>query len=283
MTQLTENAGRGRRSFLGESSLLQWEGVWIELFCSLRDGVPQRIIETRGTSGIYIKASLDEEKHYLALEDEMREQGGRETLFTMRPGSAPKIVRQPKIMESPDEMAKWQAKVQRVDADFQRIAMGDEPMTETAPAIPGEPHIWEALKRARTAAQVRRAYSRSKIWLISRIDFPGGGFQDWSWSPYPRALYRHAAEFCKAKLDSRYPVRDKRVSGDYRRIEYLGRVMAGLSLDKPISPSYSVERLRKIKHLDSCGCWRCVYEIAPRYPRSLVQFLSEGSFEIHQP
>src|SRR5262249_27220193 len=143
------------------------------------------------------------------------------------------------------------------------------------PATPNERDLWEALKRARTASQVRRIYARSKIWLVHRMDFPSGGYIDWSWSPFPKALYDHAADFCRAKLDPRYPARDKRESGDYRRIEYLARAMAGVSLLKPISRSYSVELLRKLKHLDICECWRCRYQIAPRFPRTLVQFLME--------
>jgi hypothetical protein len=90
-----------------------------------------------------------------------------------------------------------------------------------------------------------------------------------------KALYDHAAEFCRAKLDPRYPERDKRDSGDYRRSEYLARALAGLSLLKPISTSYSVELLRKLKHLESCECWRCQYRIAPRFPRTLAQYLME--------
>jgi len=37
----------------------------------------------------------------------------------------------------------------------------------------------------------------------------------------------------------------KRKSGDYRRIRYLARVMAGLSLSKKIKPSYAIELFRK--------------------------------------
>jgi hypothetical protein len=279
MTQLTENRPRGRPSYLNEDELLQWEGVWVELFCNLRDGTQETQVQRRGTSGMLIKASHDQEKMYVSSEGETREQGGRESIYTMIPGEKPKIMRQPKIIESADEMQKWQNKAQRVDDNFQRIVMGDDPRTETIPARPAERHIWEALKRARTAAQVRRTYGRSKIWLKSRTEYPSGGFFDWSWHPYPRELYRRAEEFCNAKLDCRYPARDERPSGDYRRIEYLARVMAGLSLSKPISPSYSVEVLRRIKHPLTCNCWRCVHKIAPRYSRSLVQFLRERTFD----
>jgi hypothetical protein len=146
---------------------------------------------------------------------------------------------------------------------------------ETRPAIRDEHDLWESLKRARTASQVRRIYTRSKIWLIHRFDFPSGGYIDWSWSPFPKALYEHAEEFCRAKLDPRYPDRDKRPSGDYLRIEYLARAMAGLSLRKPISPSYSVDLLRKLKHPDECNCWRCQDKIGARFQCSLARFLMD--------
>jgi hypothetical protein len=275
MAQPTKNRPRGRPSFLDLSLLLQSEGIWVELFCNLRDGKRADRVETRASSGIFIKASHDQEKSYVSSGGEIREQAGRETIYTAVPGEKPQIVRQPKIIESPEEMQNWKNKAQSVDDNFQRMVMGDETRMVTMPAVPAERHIWEALKRARTAAQVRRAYSRSKIWLKSRQDYPDGGYWDWDWSPYPRELHRRAEEFCKSKLDRRYPARDKRPSGDYRRIEYLARVMAGLSLSKPISPSYSVEVLRKLKHPGTCNCWRCVNKIAPRYPLNLAQFLYE--------
>lgn len=276
MTQITENRPRGRPSFLDMKELLQWEGTWIELFCNLRDGARATRVETRGASGMLIKASHDKEKIYVGSEGKIREQGGRETIYTAIPGEKPHIEVQPRIIETTEEMQIWRDKTQRAEEEFQRLVMGDAPRMTTTPTIPAERHIWEALKRARTAAEVRRAYSRSKIWLRSRVNYPGGGYWDWSWSPYPRELHRRAEEFCKAKLDRRYPASDMRPSGDYRRIEYFARVMAGLSLPKPISPSYSVEVLRKLRHLRTCNCWRCSNKIAPRYSLSLARFLFEG-------
>jgi len=275
MPQPIEKPGPGRPVRLDESLLLEWEGVWIILFCCLRDGARERVVETRGSSGVFIKAHYEGESHFEDLGDEMREQKGRETIYTMVPGQRANVVRQPKIIEL-ETKADWENKARSTQERFERLMMGDDPIRHVVPAIPSERPIWEALKRARTASAVRRAYSRSKIWLVSRRDFPSGGYQDWSWSPLPRALYREAEEFCQAKLDPRYPARDTRPYGDYRRIEYLGRVMAGLSVPNPISPSYSVDVLRKIKHLDGCKCWRCLSNIRPRFRRSLVSFLSEG-------
>src|SRR6266852_9977674 len=276
MTQPLEKRGRGRPLRLDLFTLVQWEGAWIELFCNLRDGIRKGAIQTRGSSGLFIKAHGDSERHFEDVDGEMREQSGRETIYTMMPGQRPTVLRQPSSIEDTEARADWQNKARAVEDRFERMVMGGEPIQQIAPGRPSERHIWEALKSAQTAAAVRRAYSRSKIWLVSRHQFPSGGYMDWSWSPYPRELYRQAEKFCEAKRDPRYPARDTRPYGDYRRIEYLGRVMAGLSLVKPISPSYSVDVLRKITHLDGCACWRCEAKIAPRFGRSLVSFLSEG-------
>ncbi len=54
--------------------------------------------------------------------------------------------------------------------------------------------------------------------------------------------------------------------------------MAGLTLPKPIRPSYTIEVFRKMEHLEQCECWRCIRKLAPRYKRSLANFLSEFGF-----
>jgi hypothetical protein len=272
VNQPTDKSRFGRPPQVNLERLIEAEHFWVTTFVGMRDGVQPTRVEARGGSGIFIKASGTEDKVFVDSPEGTIETTGRETLYASLPGGEPKIIRQPKIL-SKDEMAKWQEKTQAFENDFQRTAMGKEVRIETDPGKPPELKLWEALKRARTAAQVRKIYRRSTIWLIHRLDFPSGGYFDWSWSPFPKALYDDAAEFCRAKLDPRYPKRDNRESGDYRRIEYLARAMAGRCLLKPISESYSVELLRKLKHLDSCRCWRCQYQIAPRFPRTLAQYL----------
>jgi hypothetical protein len=281
--QVTDNQPFGRPTDLVKSELLRWELAWIELFYGLRNGFPETKIPTRGASGILMRAKPDNEKVFVSSETETFERSGRETIYTQVAGQEPNRIKQPMIIDSDQEMRNWQDKATQTQENFERIATGYEPIMATIAAKPAERHVWETLKRAKTARQVRSAYNQSKIWLISRREFPGGGYQDWSWSPYPKALYRNAAQFCKAKLDPRYPGLDKRESGDYRRIEYLGRVMAGLSLPRPISASYSVEILRKMKHEQTCACWRCTCQIAPRFPRTLVQFLREDGLEMLPP
>lgn len=268
----------GRPKRIDLNSLVDGEIAWVALFCSLRDGAPETVIERYGSSGIFIKAAHDQEKMYVDAGGETKEVGGRQTLTASIPGEKPLSLRQPKIIGSAEEMKAWEEKAQAFEDKLNRITMGEEPRKYVSPAVPHEKHIWEALLRARTPEQVRRAYSRSKIWLVTREEYPSGGFRDWSWAPLPRGLYRNAAAFCRAKLDPRYPARDKRESGDYRRIEFLARVMAGLSLPKPIRPSYSIEVFRRLKHLEGCHCWRCVREIAPRWKRTLANYLSEFGF-----
>ena len=111
---------------------------------------------------------------------------------------------------------------------FEEAMLNPAPVRIKVAAIPSESRLWEALKRADTATQVRRIYSQSKIWLKPRLEFPNGRFIEY-W-PFRRILYKRAEAFCRAKLDPRYPGRDQRKSGDYRRVEYLARVMAGLTV-----------------------------------------------------
>jgi len=246
----------------------------VSVFAGMRDGAHPRRVEARGGSGIFIKSSGTQDKMWVDSPNGTTEITGRETLFAESPGQSAQILRQPKIL-STDEIEQWEEKSKEFEKTFERRVMGEDSRMETTSAVPAERGLWEALKRASTPTQVRNIYTRSKVWLIDRLELPNGSYWDWSWSPFPRALYNDAADFCRAKLDPRYPNADKRESADYRRIEYLARSMAGRSLSRPISVSYSVEVLRKLVHLDSCLCWRCRQEIAPRFPRSLARFLME--------
>jgi hypothetical protein len=274
MHQPVERRRVGRPGRFDLAALLEAEHFWVTAFAGMRDGVRPGRVEVRGGSGILIKSGGSEHKIFIDSPDGTVETTGREALYSHLPGEQPRAIRQPKIL-SGEEMQSWQQQSQQFEDSFRRLVMGDEVRIETSPAISDERELWEELKRARTGAQVRRIYARSKIWLVHRRDFPTGGYIDWSWSPFPKALYDYATEFCRAKLDRRYPQRDQRESGDYRRIEYLARAMAGLSVWKPISTCYSVQLLRKLKHPDFCLCWRCQYEIAPRFPRSLARFFME--------
>lgn len=141
-----------------------------------------------------------------------------------------------------DDDSELGARWQRIESD---ATSPDANITRRRNSIPAEPHIWEALKRAKNAAEVRRAFSRSKHWLTDewKQTFPNGGFV--SFPSLPATLYDHADKFCKAKLDSRYP-RGHTPRSDDKRIEYLARVLAGLSLRKRMRPSYADKTLRAL-------------------------------------
>ena len=245
--------GRPRKASVQE--LLPFEGLWVDTFRGLRDGNPdvvalslprRRLMEVSGQ--------------------------GQEALHLLSTEKKPRTIRRPKFSTTPDEKRQWKSRVSDERERFERDRFAID--RTTVPAIPSERSLWNALKRAKTASQVRRICSRSKIWLKPRLEFRDGSFMEY-W-PWRRVLYRDAEKFCQAKRDQRYPERDKRKSGDYRRLEFLARVMAGLTVGR--APSTAVEMLRKAKHPGDCACWRCEAQIAPRYNRTLAKFLSDGAW-----
>lgn len=258
LSQPIEKRLPGRPKKASEEELLRYEGLWVDTFRGLRDGNPEIETEVAAVPSMFIK----------------RSGSGQEQLYIEGFGKPPRVIRQPKFSTTPDELRSWRSRVQKEEDQFESAIHNPVPVRVNVAAIPSERRLWEALKRARTAAQVRRVYSQSKIWLKPRQEFPGGGFAEY-W-PFRRILYRDAEAFCQAKLDPRYPVRDRRKSGDYRRVEYLARVMAGLTVR--LAPSTAVEILRKMKHTEQCMCWRCILRIAPRHPISLARYLAEGNW-----
>jgi hypothetical protein len=256
LVEQTENKRPGRRMKASDELLLRYECLWVDTFRGLRDGDPEVETETIAGGGLFIKG------------DRQRS----EQLYIAEAGRKLRTIRQPKFADTPDEIRHWHSRVQKEHAQFERDMF--DPVRVRVPACTSERRLWEALKRADTASQVRRICSRSKIWLKPRLEFPNGDFiEHW---PFRRVLYSNAAKFCLAKLYPRYPRRDQRRSSDYRRIEYFARVMAGLTLK--LAPSTAVERLRKMKHAEQCRCWRCLIQVAPRFPMSLTQFLAEGNW-----
>jgi hypothetical protein len=152
----------------------------------------------------------------------------------------------------------WHERIRQEEREFDAIATGRKILTVQHQAIAAEPQLWKALKRARSAAEVRRICRQSKYWL--KWEFKGE-INGRRWycrvpSACPKALYDYAEEFCRAKQSERYPRSDDRPSSDDKRIEYLARVMAGLSLVRPIAPATAVDLLRKMKHESRCPCWR---------------------------
>jgi len=236
--------------------LLDFEGLWVDTFRGLRDGNPQVRSETIAGASVYVR----------------RRPPGPEQLYVSAAGEKPRVIRQSKFDTTPDENRQWRNQVEAEENQFENNKI--IPHKIIVRAIPSERVLWEALKKAETPAQVRRICTRSKIWLKPRIEFPDGSFLEY-W-PFRRILYRDAEKFCRAKLDARYPRRDQRKSGDYRRVEYLSRVMAGLTIR--IAPSTAVEVLRKLTHLEECQCWRCSMGIGIRFKTSLSGFLALGNW-----
>jgi hypothetical protein len=258
LSQPIEKRLPGRPKEASGEELLRYEALWVDTFRGLRDGNPEVETDIPAGTGMFIRSSGH----------------GPEQLYIERFGKPRRVIRQPKFSTTPDELRRWRTRVQEEQDQFEKTILNPVPVPVMAPAITSERRLWEALKRAHTGTQVRRICSQSKIWLKPRMEFPGGGFIEY-W-PWRRVLYRDAEKFCRAKLDPRYPHRDERESGDYRRIEYLARVMSGLTLR--LAPSTAVEMLRKMKHTEQCMCWRCILGIAPRYPISLARYLAEGNW-----
>jgi hypothetical protein len=128
--------------------------------------------------------------------------------------------------------------------------------------IPDERHLWEQLKNARSARQVRVIYKKSEIWFRRHS------------RPWLQGIYDHADEFIRAKSNSRYP-KSNRPSSDGKRIEYFARVMAGITLRIP--PATAIDKLRKMKHDSTCNCWRCfsIRMKAVTEQRELQEYLKE--------
>jgi hypothetical protein len=111
---------------------------------------------------------------------------------------------------------------------------------------PGEPDVWERLKRAGTVAQVRNACRASRVWLNPRV----------TQKPWVADLHEHASEFL-AGTEYRYP-KSKRPSSEKKRIVHFARVMAGITVG--ISAARAIDLLRNMKHGANCDCVSCSVE-----------------------
>jgi hypothetical protein len=150
-----------------------------------------------------------------------------------------------------DERRFWRmhadAHIAEEDADYTKKVVLAEPCD-----IPAEPELWKLLSDPSTGpAAVRRACQRWEPYLRQRLG--------------NTALHLRSKEFCRAKRDARYP-RSNRKSSEDKRVDYLARVMAGLSLPKPIRPATALDLLRKMKHDKHCSCWRCIFQRQAQQP-----------------
>jgi hypothetical protein len=146
------------------------------------------------------------------------------------------------------ERQQAEALMRREEKRFEDVAAGDKTVRVPRDAIPPERDLWEALKRARTATEVRRICRRSKFWLKWEWTGELNGKRWYCRSLYrcPSALYENADSFCQAKMYSRYP-KSNRPSSDDRKLVYFVRVMAALSLTRPISFATAEDLLRRLR------------------------------------
>ena len=151
------------------------------------------------------------------------------------------------ILRTEDENAFWQKHyadhLKEADKEFtDRIVLA-------APRdVPSELKLWKALSDPQVS--VRRVRSICAQSRVLRFLFGNPSFTP---------LYRYAREFCRAKKDKRYPSggKQRRLSSDEKQVDYLARVMAGLSLRKRIAPATAVDILRKMRHKKFCQCVHC--------------------------
>jgi hypothetical protein len=228
--------GRPRRVNLRELSF--YERLWTQTFRGLRDGSPpcqEEVLD--GGSMMLIKSARPKTTTLTIYEP-----GKPERHWSVDTG----VVKGQDFRSAERQQA--EALMQKEEKRFEDVAAGKKTLRVLREAIPPERHLWEALKRARTAAEVRRICCRSRYWL--RWEWTGelNGKRWYCRSPYlcPSALYDQAEAFCRAKEYSRYP-KSSRPSSDDKKLAYFACIMSALSLRKPISPATAEDLLRRLR------------------------------------
>lgn len=98
--------------------------------------------------------------------------------------------------------------------------------------IPPERDLWKKLKQAVNVEDVQGICRQSQFWLNPRK----------SGKPFVETLSTKAGQFLAAKNDRRYPG-SERASSEDKRLRYLARAMAGITLKR--SPRTSVDLLAR--------------------------------------
>jgi len=126
------------------------------------------------------------------------------------------------------------------------------------PVMP-KPAIWEQLKKARTVPQIKgvaRGIGRLQACFVSSTP----------WAQNPAGAFRHCAEgILAAKRLPNYP-RTNRPRSDDKRVEFLAKTMAGLTLG--LAP---ITALKRLSH------WRWPKDAAERSLKEYVE-RSKGRF-----
>jgi hypothetical protein len=192
------------------ATLLWWESRWRFMFEALRAGWPR-------PSEAW--ASANEQ---LSPPDYRVSQN---RLLPLLSELSIKAELRPKHVATPEEIRQWKKQSREKLANLQ-IEVLDPP------GHPPEPDLWKRLKRATKPQQVRTICSQSRHWLNSKRSELG------------QLLYKHADQFLEAKADPAYPHSERR-SSENKRIQYLARAMAGVSVG--LKPATGVDLLRKAK------------------------------------
>lgn len=137
----------------------------------------------------------------------------------------------------------FEAHAKEIEEDFTENVVLARPRD-----LPNEPAVWKALTELHTKP--------AEVCSLCKQSQYVNGY-------YLNVVLSHAKTICDSKRDQRYPCAgvtrgsQRRPSSEDKRADYLARVMAGLSLRKPLAPATAVDVLRKMRHSKGCGCWRC--------------------------
>ncbi len=194
------------------ATLLWWESRWRHTFEGLRAGWP------RPSEGWALPDRQLPPPDYRVSKDRLVE-------FLIKLRLQVEHGPTPKHVTTPEEIRQWR-KQSRKKLAKKQIEVWDPP------GHPPEPDIWERLKRATNPEQVRTICSQSRHWLNAKRSELG------------QILYKCAEQLLEAKADPAYP-HSERGSSEKKRIQFLARAMAGVSVG--MSPATGVDLLRKAK------------------------------------
>jgi len=208
-------------------ALKKFAAILTTLFLHLRDGRDGQIIRlervprTRLPDGRVI--SLKEYRAEGGLGDgEVVDHGG-DVIVKIVPAKAP-------ASQSPRRQAQFESRVRgslsRITADPRFKAKS---LWVQDPVFP-RPHLWQQLKEASSAAEMKRVTVRIARWA-SRYAHPR----------WRRDLREHAVGLFEAKQNLWTYPRSDRASSDNKRVEFFGKALAALILG--ISPATGTRKL----------------------------------------
>ncbi len=105
---------------------------------------------------------------------------------------------------------------------------------QVIPEIPPSPAAWEQLKAARKREEILHAAECIRHWARTV------GRTDWQ-NEFPATMRDHAEALLRAKKSWAYPRDPRRPTSDDKRVVFLAKVLAGLTLG--LSPAYTIKIL----------------------------------------